>query len=791
MQNLRSHLAGQRVDARGESWIVLRAEPYETCTIVTLRGTGESNLGRTTELITPFDRVRVTSSTSRIRRAPLRAVMQAAMTAIARAHGWCEPWTVAAAHIDILPWQLEPAMAAVTGATRLLLADAVGLGKTIQAALILAELRARGLVRRALVLTPASLRDQWAAELTDRFALDPVILDQTALARLSADLPPDVNPWSVAEIAISSIDLVKRSEARRALDSVPFDLLIVDEAHHLRPGTDRGALIEELAARVPWVVLATATPHSGDVSAYAFLRSLGSVDGSDEIATFRRGADVAGRTSARRFVLHSLQANDQERRLLNETVAYGKAIWAEHKALLAAVICRRAVSSPIALLRTLTRRRDLLATTAAPAADVQAELPWQEHDERDDVEADALLQRTRLTNAADEVAWLERLITLAEGCIPCCSKARAIQRLLTSTNETAIVFSEYRDTLVFLEERLSAHAPLAVIHGGMSARERRESVQQFLGGRARVLLATDAAGEGLNLQHRCRLVVNVELPWNPLRLEQRIGRVDRLGQTKRVHAVQLVHRASFEETVLARFERRLRSARRGLDAACFSEDRLAAAVFEGAPLEIDQQAECGPAKDARVADAVSFRRRVAAHIGGRPRDTGAVFATPSAARALTRSWIALFECDFHDRAGRLIAREAIPFQLDFDRGMVMRRQASRAFAMSLPSLPFVADVADVVLQTRRETFAADATKTARALTGRLQGLLRALGRTRSAAIQASLFDKRAEQQARATKQAAQLIRGHLHHRLDAAARLGDVHAATPRLVALWPAVSGR
>lgn len=791
MQNLRSHLAGQHVDVRGEPWIVLRAEAYDACAVLTLRGTGEFNLGRTTELITPFDRVRATRASSRMRRAPRRAVLQTAMTAIARAHGWCEPWSAATAHIDLLPWQLEPAMAAVAGTARLLLADGVGLGKTIQAALILAELRARGLVRRALVLTPASLRDQWAAELTDRFALDPVILDHSALAQLSADLPPDINPWSVAEIAISSIDLVKRSDVRRALDGVPLDLLIVDEAHHLRPGTDRGALVADLAARVPWLVLATATPHSGDDPAFAFLRRLGALARDDEIATFRRSAEVAGRACMRRFVLLALHASGQERRLLDETVAYGKAIWAQHKALVAAVICRRATSSPVALLRTLKRRRALLTATAEPAVSAQAELPWQEHDERDDVEPDAALGRARLTDIADELAWLERLIQLAEDTLPHCSKSIAIQRLLARTDESAIVFSEYRDTLLFLQERLSREVALAVIHGGMSARERRDGVQQFTSGRARVLLATDAAGEGLNLQQRCRLVINVELPWNPLRLEQRIGRVDRLGQTKRVHAVQLVHRASFEDHVLARFQSRAHGAARGLQDTCISEDRLAAAVFEGAALPLDTETEQRQNVDEQFLGAVALRRRAARAIAPRRRSTTTLFATPSAARALTRAWVALFECDFHDRDGRLVGREVLPLQLDFERARVLRRQASRAFALSIPSLPLLAGAVDAALQRRVQTLTRDVAVTGHKLTQRLLGVLQVLDEATTAPIQTSLFDKRAEQHARADKDATLRIRRHLRRHLDSARALEDVRAAAPRLVALWPIVSGR
>ena len=203
------------------------------------------------------------------------AVLRVAAAAIAGSASWSDCWTAGSARIDLRPWQLEPARAAIAGASRLLLADAVGLGKTIQAGLILAELMARGLAQRILILTPASLRAQWASELSAKFGLVAAVFDHSALAEAAANLPVGVNPWKTASIVVSSIDLVKRPEVRSALDEVPFDALVVDEAHHLTPGTDRSAVVVDLAGRTPWVVLATATPHSGDEAAYRFLHSIG------------------------------------------------------------------------------------------------------------------------------------------------------------------------------------------------------------------------------------------------------------------------------------------------------------------------------------------------------------------------------------------------------------------------------------------------------------------------------------------------------------------------------------
>src|SRR5207244_4131508 len=120
----------------------------------------------------------------------------------------------------LLPFQLEPVLAITRGHdTRLLLADDVGLGKTIQAGLILAEIRAREPDARVLIVTPAGLRDQWRDELSDRFAIDAAVIDATALARLSSQLPADLNPWSLPSVVITSIDFVKRPDVIRALET--------------------------------------------------------------------------------------------------------------------------------------------------------------------------------------------------------------------------------------------------------------------------------------------------------------------------------------------------------------------------------------------------------------------------------------------------------------------------------------------------------------------------------------------------------------------------------------------
>ena len=143
--------------------------------------------------------------------------------------------------------------------------------------------------------------------------------------------------------------------------------------------------------------------------------------------------------------------------------------------------------------------------------------------------------------------------------------------------EPIIVFTEYRDTLDALESAIGDLRKTTTLHGGQTPQERRNAVDAFTSGAADLLLATDAGAEGLNLQSRCRLVVNLELPWNPTRLEQRIGRVDRIGQTRTVHAINLFAEGTAESTVLAGLLRRL-------ERIHASEIEIAASVINSAPL---------------------------------------------------------------------------------------------------------------------------------------------------------------------------------------------------------------
>lgn len=521
-------------------------------------------------LLQPFDEVRPVRDTRPVILAPrmLWARLGSRLVSLLTLDGLVAP---AAARLDLLPHQLEPALAvAAGGAPRVLLADAVGLGKTVQAGIIVAELFARRQAGRALVLVPAGLRDQWARELNSRFGLDAEVVDAAALRMLAASLPRTVNPWLVPRVAVVSIDFAKRPEVRLGLHEAGWDVVVIDEAHTVGADSVRHHAADLLCRRAAHVVLITATPHDGLDAGFAALAGLGASTPREPLVMFRRSRRDAGLDAPRRQRLLRVRlgtaGSDAQRTLL----AYLRRVWASRAstadpgARLAAIfLLKRALSSPAALLRSIQRRRALLAGLDDPQPR-QLALPLDDDLEAGDEAACAGLGAPGLDDGALELAWLDRIAAAAERAARDHGKLRALARLTRRVAEPAIVFTEYRDTLDEVAARLGRTRRCVTLHGGLDRAARGEALRVFDSGRADILLATDAAGAGLNLHERCRLVVNLELPWSPVRLEQRIGRVDRIGQTQTVHAICLVGRSTPEERILARLVARAERARRTL-----------------------------------------------------------------------------------------------------------------------------------------------------------------------------------------------------------------------------------
>jgi superfamily II DNA or RNA helicase len=550
---------GETVRIRDERWVVTRQTPGIDASVLEVRGRDRSNHDTRAAFLLPFEVVERLASDRSVRRvSPGRWRRLTRAMLCEAAPTWQSLRTPLRARISLLPFQLEPALAVMHGAAaRILIADEVGLGKTIQAALIIAEILERTPHGRVLVVAPASLTDQWQTELLERFGIDAWHADSASLARAGAGWST-ANPWMGRPVTITSIDFVKRPEVMRALEGLVWDSVVFDEAHGLAGRSDRAVAAANLARRARTVVLLTATPHPGDDRAFESLCGIGDLDGGFPVMTFRRtrgelGIAVSRRTSTLRVALAAA-----EREMHHTLQTYANRVRTERGPgvdpahLVMAVLTRRACSSAWSLARSIERRIALL-TGAASSTMAQLTLPL--FDASADEEPGAELSAPGLDDRNEERRWLERILSAARRAESGESKLLALTRLLRRVREPAIVFTEYRDTLVRLASALQTMRPVT-LHGGLSAAERLENLRSFTSHDAPLLLATDAASEGLNLQHRCRLVINLELPWTPSRLEQRIGRVERIGQSRRVHAVHLVAAGTPEESLVVRLRAR-------------------------------------------------------------------------------------------------------------------------------------------------------------------------------------------------------------------------------------------
>ena len=676
--------AGSRISVRGQLWTVLERTLFADCDALRLRGAEPANWTAVRTILLPFDRPRATRASSSIEVIRPRRWLRALAGKAVNVNPFGGLSSAADSTIAFLPYQLQPALEMLRGGhTRVLIADAVGLGKTIQAGLILRQLVTERGSFRALVIAPAGLREQWASELTARFALSSSIANSDWLARVGAQLPADINVWSLPGIYVSSFDFIKRPEVLGPLEDVAWDVLVVDEAHAATSGSARYAAVHSIALRGRRVILLSATPHGGDAEQFRALCAIGSPDrGARPILIFRRSRAEVGTAGRRRTVLLPVRLSDAERRMHRALETYTSRLCAESRSrgdprgrLAAIVFAKRALSSPASLARSCRRRLDLLAAAGPSHDEQQLHLPLGGEDALDDDEPASILAAPGLTDAAEEQRCLMTIVGAADEAARDESKLRLLRRLLRRTREPAIVFTEYRDTLERVRTALAGFARhITVLHGGMDAGERSAAQREF-NSVGHLLLATDAASEGLNLHHRCRMVIHFELPWNPSRIEQRTGRVDRIGQTRIVHELILVANDTAERLVLAPLAKRAARARNALPGQSglfdlLTESRIADAVMEGEPvrssvsdvgldciipsveLEVDARREA-----ARLADL----RTWLAHAGRQDSCTGIAATVLPAKRGTLPSGVIcvftlrLIAADGNERHGELLA----------------------------------------------------------------------------------------------------------------------------------------
>lgn len=521
-----------------------------------------------------------------------------------------------------LPHQLRALARAIAGdRVRYLLADEVGLGKTIEGGLIMRELKLRGLVRRTLIVAPKGLATQWVAEMQTHFN-EPFQLvlgeDISALQRLTTSPTAPRSPWSHFDQVIVSLDSVKPLDKRRGwsaervaaynqsrfedLVTAGWDLVIVDEAHRLGGSTDQVAryrLGQGLAEAAPYLLLLSATPHQGKTDAFHRLVTLLDPAAFPDVETVTRErvAPYVIRTEKRKAtdsegkplfkprhtqlvpVAWAVRHHLQE--LLYEAVTdyvrdgYNQALHEKkrHIGFLMILMQRLVVSSTRAIRTTLERR---LAALNANRQQTVLEVETVDNgtdsdgsdDELDDLDGQELLDRlvnSRQAALTRESQHVETLLAAARRCEAAGPDAKAealldwIYQLQASEHEPdlkVLIFTEFVPTQAMLAEFLSARGiAVATLNGAMNMAERQHAQAAFRD-QVRVLVSTDAGGEGLNLQF-CHVVINYDIPWNPMRLEQRIGRVDRIGQPKTVRAINFVFEDSVEFRVREVLEEKL------------------------------------------------------------------------------------------------------------------------------------------------------------------------------------------------------------------------------------------
>ncbi|HVC98494.1 MAG TPA: helicase-related protein [Pirellulales bacterium] len=520
-------------------------------------------------------------------------------------------FAVSVSQVDPLPHQMDAVYSHLLTQPRIrfLIADDPGAGKTIMAGLALKELKCRGLVERTLIVTPASLTDQWRRELTDKFAET-----FTVVNRATVDSAYGRNVWEDHPQCITSIDFVSRQgDVLKGLSEMRWDLAIVDEAHKMaayRYGqkvdkTARYEFGELLRDRADHLLFLTATPHKGDPENFALLLQLLDRDlyASGEILA-EASAHDENRIMIRRLKEDMRKFDGSpcfpprkvktlpydlagpELVLYNEVTSYvqqnyQRAMNAQNRNVgLALTVLQRRLASSVAAIRLslerrLKRLKDLhkLGKIVQEGGEIPDDLDDLAESDRWRVEDDIVERLTMAENIFEletEIQELERLVQQArhnERSVPE-TKFEELREVVSAhvagKDERLLIFTEHKDTLDFLVRKLANLGfHCCMIHGGMSLEQRVGAEREFFENKPSVLVATEAAGEGINLQF-CSLMVNYDIPWNPNRLEQRMGRIHRYKQAHEVIIFNLVAHNTREGEVMERLLKKLDDMRKAL-----------------------------------------------------------------------------------------------------------------------------------------------------------------------------------------------------------------------------------
>ena len=467
------------------------------------------------------------------------------------------------AAMDLVQYQLDPARQALSRPRqRILIADAVGLGKTLEAGILVSELMARGRGRRILVLVLKSMLTQFQKEFWNRFTIPLTRLDSVGIQRVRRRIPTNHNPFYYYDKTIISIDTLKQaSEYRTYLEQAYWDVIVIDEAHNVADrgtGSLRSHLARLLARRSDTLIMLSATPHDGKARSFASLMNMldatAIADPDDYSAEDFRGKGLV----VRRFkkdIQHEVREAFRDRTTYRRAFDASVAEEAAYDALLAVRVANSAGST----------RRDLFIVTlekalfSSPAACVQtvdhrmARRRRELEGEPDEGIAAEVASLEKLRSALTcidpgDYAKYRALLAAIQGGEPFRWKAKA-------PADRLVVFTERIETLHWLRDRLRQDLKpklganqIEVLHGGMSDIEQQRVVEDFGNEKrpVRLLLCSDVASEGINLHYHCHRLIHFDMPWSLMVFQQRNGRIDRYGQKREPRIVYLVTRSANE-----------------------------------------------------------------------------------------------------------------------------------------------------------------------------------------------------------------------------------------------------
>jgi len=421
-------------------------------------------------------------------------------------------------HLTPLPHQLEVAKQVVEIMNgKAILADEVGLGKTIEAGLILKEYMIRGLVKKVLILVPASLVSQWTMELNEKFFIPAVAQKKSYM-------------WEQCDVVVSSIDTAKRSPHRDKIYEQQYDMVIIDEAHKLKNNkTKNYEFVQHLKKK--FCLLLTATPIQNRIEEIFHLVSLLKPGHLGNASSF---AETYGKG-------RTMQTDEHLKALVNKVMIRNRRLdtgieWS-----------KRHVET--VMIEFSKEERELYnAVQALKIDDGQFSLITMLREACSSREALFLTLKNMMSKYPEPPAYFETLIEKINA-VTTNAKAEKALELIQTINDKVIIFTEYRATQLYLQWFLQQHGISSVPFRGGFKRGKKDWMKELFKTRAQVLIATEAGGEGINLQF-CHHVINYDLPWNPMRLEQRIGRVHRLGQTNDVYIYNFAVKDTVEEHVL-------------------------------------------------------------------------------------------------------------------------------------------------------------------------------------------------------------------------------------------------